>query len=127
MKVSCYLSVFIFIFCLEPTVRNKAWMGTTSISAVLKFYLITAMFKVLSQQLRGTLTLTLKRHFTVEDFIEMDQLQCKSILDQHTCKTYIQQNSALVKHHETKIDEGVSKIKSSTKIQACTSKNIPPR
>ena len=31
------------------------------------------MFKVSSRQLGGTLTATLERHFTVEDFTEMDQ------------------------------------------------------
>ena len=36
-------------------------------------YLITAMFKVLSQQLQDTLTMTYERHPPVEDFTDMDQ------------------------------------------------------
>ena len=35
-------------------------------------YLITAMFGVLSQQLRGTLTTAFERHLTIEDFTDMD-------------------------------------------------------
>ena len=31
------------------------------------------MFKVLSQQLRGTLTTTFERHLTTEDLTDMDQ------------------------------------------------------
>ena len=34
---------------------------------------VTAMLKVLSQQLQGTLTTTFERHFTNEDFMEMDR------------------------------------------------------
>ena len=47
---------FIFIFCLEPTIRKDTWMNTTSVTVVAFFqkchsssYLITAMFKVPSQ------------------------------------------------------------------------------
>ena len=39
----------------------------------LKSYLIIAMFKVFSRQLRGTLTAAIQRYFTVEDFTEMNQ------------------------------------------------------
>ena len=45
-------------------------------------------------------------------------------MDQHTCKTYVQQNSFLFKHHETKIDEVVWNC---TKIQACALKKITPK
>ena len=41
-------------------------------------YLITAMFKVLSQQLRDTLTMAFERHLTVEDFTDMDQHRCQA-------------------------------------------------
>ena len=40
-------------------------------------YLITAMFKVLSQQLRGTLT-TFERQLTIEDFTDMDHYRCRA-------------------------------------------------
>ena len=39
-------------------------------------YLITAMFKVLSQQSWGTLTTAFERHFTIEDFTDVDQHGC---------------------------------------------------
>ena len=35
-------------------------------------YLITAFLKVLFQQLEGTLTTAFERHFTIENFIDMD-------------------------------------------------------
>ena len=41
-------------------------------------YLITAMFNVLSQQLRGTLTTAFERQFTAEDFMEMDKQNANS-------------------------------------------------
>ena len=56
-------------------------MRTTSVAVMVTFfrnYLITAMFKVLSQQLQGTLTTAFERHLTIEDFIVMDQHQCQA-------------------------------------------------
>ena len=41
-------------------------------------YLITAMIKVLSQQLRGTLTTAFERHLTIEDFMDMVQYRCRA-------------------------------------------------
>ena len=41
-------------------------------------YLVTVMFLVLSQQLQGTLTTALERHFTIEDFTDMDQHKCEA-------------------------------------------------
>ena len=41
-------------------------------------YLITAMIKVLSQQLRGTLTTAFERHLTIEDFMDMVQYRCRT-------------------------------------------------
>ena len=58
-------SVFSFLLfcCLESTVRMDIWMWTTFVNIMVIFwkcysesYLITAIFKVLSQQLWGTLT-----------------------------------------------------------------------
>ena len=34
------------------------------------------MFKVICQQLRGTLTTVFERHLTVEDFTDMNQHTC---------------------------------------------------
>ena len=61
-------------------------MGATSIAVMVIFfskdsfqkYLITAMFKVLSQQIRSTLTTTFERHLTIEDFTNMDQHRCQA-------------------------------------------------
>ena len=54
-------------------------MKTTSVTIMVFFskvsfrnYLITAKFKVLSQQLQDTLTTALKRYITVEGFADMD-------------------------------------------------------
>ena len=41
-------------------------------------YLITAMIKVLSQQLRGTLTTAFERHLTIEDFTDMVEHRCRA-------------------------------------------------
>ena len=38
-----------------------------------RMYLTTAMLKVLSEQLQGTMTTAFERHFTIEDFMDMDQ------------------------------------------------------
>ena len=56
-------------------------MGTISVAVMVIFlwrmsfqkYLITAMFKGISRQLRVTLTTAFERHFTMEDFTDMDQ------------------------------------------------------
>ena len=62
----CFCFCFV-LFCLEPTVRKDIWIRTTSVTVTVIFpkyhadcsygtYLITAMFKVRSQQLQATLT-----------------------------------------------------------------------
>ena len=56
-------SVFIFLICLEPTVRQNIWMRTISVTVMVIFkkcysqrYLIVAVFKSRCQKLRATLT-----------------------------------------------------------------------
>ena len=41
-------------------------------------YLITTMFKVLSQQLRGTLTTAFETHFAIENCTDRDQHRCRA-------------------------------------------------
>ena len=41
-------------------------------------YLITAMLKVLSQQLQDILKMAYERHPPVEDFTDMDQRRCRA-------------------------------------------------
>ena len=62
-------------------------MKTTSFAAMIIFYgkfhsksiyLITAMFKVSSQQLRRTLITTFERHLTLEDFKNMNRYTCQA-------------------------------------------------
>ena len=60
-------------------------------------------------------------------FREMDQHTCNSIVGEHTGKTYDEQNSFLVKPHETTVDEDAWKIISCIKIYASTLKNISPK
>ena len=59
-------------------------MRTISVAMIIIFlwkvsfrkYLITAMFKVLSRQLQGTLTF--ERHLKINDFTGMDQHSCQA-------------------------------------------------
>ena len=58
-------------------------MRTTSVTITAIFwkvpfrnYLITANFKVLSQELRGTLTTAFERQLTVENLTDMDHHRC---------------------------------------------------
>ena len=46
-------------------------------SVILKV-LDQAMFKVISQQLRGTLTTTFGRHLSIQDFMDMDLHRCQA-------------------------------------------------
>ena len=109
--------VFIFyFFCLEAMVKKNTSMRTISITVMMIFqkcwsesYLISAMFKVLPQQLRGTLTTAFERYFTVEDL--------RTWINIHT-------NSFLNKYHEMKMGEGAVEIISCTNIRACSLKNI---
>ena len=39
------------------------------------------MFKVLSQQLQGTLTTAFERHFTIEDFTDVDQHRSRACIN----------------------------------------------
>ena len=73
-------------------------------------YLITAMFEVPSQQLRGILATTFWKTPYTRRF------------NGHDSRCYF-----FYKHPEAKIGEGACKIIDGTKIQACTSKNIVPK
>ena len=61
-------------------------MRTISVAVVIIFlwkvsfqkYLITAISKVLSEQLQGTLTTAFERHLAIEDFTGMDQHRCRA-------------------------------------------------
>ena len=71
-------SVFLFsFFCLEITLYESNWMKTTSVVVMFfpkvsfRKYLITTMFNILYQQLRGNLTTAFERHFTAEYFIDI--------------------------------------------------------
>ena len=78
--------VVIFIFCLETTLRDNNWMRATYVALIVVFYskvsfqknLITAMLKVLSQQLLRTLRGAFERHLAIEDFTDMDQHRCQA-------------------------------------------------
>ena len=70
--------VFIFIFSLEPTVREQ--LDENDFRHYYGIFFrkyhsetILSHFKVLSQQLRNTLITAFERHPTVEDFIDIDQ------------------------------------------------------
>ena len=103
----------VIIFYLEPTVRKDAWMRTTSVTVMIIFfkkwnsqiYLITAILKVPSQQLRGTLTTDTLQSFILQTWINM------------LAKSFIKTS---VNATETKIDESVWKKISYAKIEAFT-------
>ena len=80
-----WYSVFsFFIFLFRSNSKNEhldkndfRFPFMVIISKVLfRNYLISAMFKVLSQQLQGTLTTAFEIYFTVEDFKDVDQHRC---------------------------------------------------
>ena len=66
-------------FCLETTFEESNWMKTISVvvmffsESIIPFpkYLITAIFKVLYQQLRDNLTTAFERHHTTEYFMDI--------------------------------------------------------
>ena len=68
-------------------------MKTTSVAAMVIFsskvlfrkYLITAMFKVLYQQLGRTLTTAFERHLTIEDFTDIMGVKLASRHLTHYC------------------------------------------
>ena len=76
------ISCFHFYFLsLEPMVKKSTWIRTISVTVKYRkyrsqSYLITAMFRVFSRQLRVTLATAFERRYTVEDFMEMEQHTC---------------------------------------------------
>ena len=99
----------VIIFYLEPTVRKDAWMRTTSVTVMIIFfkkwnsqiYLITAIFKVPSQQLRGTLTTDTLQSFILQTWINM------------LAKSFIKTS---VNATETKIDESVWQLRKNPSV-----------
>ena len=67
------------------------------------------MFKVLSQQVRITLTKAFEKHLAIEEL---------------PTRINIRASSFAVKHHEMETDKAASKIISYTKIQTCILKDI---
>ena len=76
---------FHFYFSLETTIRYDEkiwwedmmriwWERYDENKKKVSFW----KFKVLSQQLRGTLTTTFERHLIIEDFTDMDQNRCRA-------------------------------------------------
>ena len=62
--------VFILIFCLERTISENSWMRIIFVTAI--------MLKVLSEQLRSTLTTAFEIHLRTEDFTGMDEHRCQA-------------------------------------------------
>ena len=71
--------VFIFIFLFRNNVIREQFdendfrrcYGIFFSKKSFRKYLITAIFKVLYQQLRDTLTMAFERHLTIEEFTDM--------------------------------------------------------
>ena len=71
--------IFIYFFCLEPTLRKDTWKRATSATVMVIFrkcysesYLITAMLKFLLNNYEAHWKQSFKGHPTVEDFMDMD-------------------------------------------------------
>ena len=72
-----------YLICLEQLYKRIiGWKRLPSLlcfffsKVSLRKYLITAMFKVLYQQLRGTLTTAFERHLTIKDFTNIGCQAC---------------------------------------------------
>ena len=109
MKELWYSVFAFFIFCLEPNSKKgnldennfRPCYGSFFRKCRSESYLLTAIFKVFSQQIWDTLTTALR-----------DNLQLKILLT----GINISANSFLAKHHETAIDKSAWKIISCAKI-----------
>ena len=58
--------VFIHIFCLETTAREKNWMRTTSVTVMAIF------FESVILKVQSSLINSFERHLTIDDFMGMD-------------------------------------------------------
>ena len=109
--------VFIFIFCLEQTVKRNNWRRTISVT-VMVIISEVSFWKLLdnSNVLGSFSTITRHRHLK-------DNLQLKIL------RTWIHMHSNyfLGEYHEMKIREGVMETITRTKVRACFPKNIAPR
>ena len=83
---SFFFSLFFFFFLkknngkIEQLDENnfRRCYGNFFLKVSFQKYLITAMFKVLFQQLRSTLTMAYERQLTFEDLTDMDQYRCQA-------------------------------------------------
>ena len=71
--------IFIFLFrnCGKMTTwRTMIYIAVAVIISKAPFWKLVDIIEVLSQQLRGTLTMVFEWHLTVDDFADMDQHMC---------------------------------------------------
>ena len=68
-------SFLIFLFRTSGIKELRHGYGNYFKSAI-ESYLISAMLKFLTQQLRGALITVFEMHFTVEDLTDMNQHRC---------------------------------------------------
>ena len=114
---------FIFIFCLEPTIRKDTWMNTTSVTVMFFFFSKVPFFKLLDRSYVQSPFSVITRH--VHNCVLKGSLQLIILRIWINICEFCHQD--LGKDHETKVDEGNRQIISCTKIRACTSKNIVPK
>ena len=114
--------VHYYYFYNEPALKKDTCMRTTSVTVFFfrkwhsESYLITAMFKVPSQQVGGTLKTA---------FWKIVQLNNLRTWSTNALNQTIHPDFG--KYHETKIEENAWKKINCTRILACTSKNITPK
>ena len=110
--------VSVFIFCLEPTVREQ--LDEKNFRHCYGIFIDNNILKLLWSNHVQSSFATITRHF--DNAIWNDTLQLKIL---QTCIS-IWSNFFLSKNLQTKIGEGVWKIIIYAIIQACSSKNIAP-
>ena len=118
MKIPWYC-VSIFIFCLEPTIREQ--LDENNFTQYYGIFFESTIPKVLDHSYVQSSFATITRHF--DNGIWKDTLQLKVL------RTWIAiwASFFLSKYLKTKIGEGPLKIIIYTVIWACFSKNIVPR
>ena len=117
-KVSWYFVFSCLFVRLDPKVRNKIWVTTISVTAMVIASNVS-LWKLLNHNFVQSSFSKITNHI---DSNIWENLELKILRKWINMRAY----SFLVKYHEMKIDEGAQKIISCTKNETCTSKIIAP-
>ena len=114
---------FIYLF-LFKTNGKKGHLKRTNSVTVMAIFFESGILKVTWSQLCLNFLLNNYEAYWQKQFERCPTVAYFTDMDQHSCYIFHQ---VLGKHNETKINEDIWKYTSSTKIRACTSKNIAPK